>query len=340
MKSVIIGIHGLGNKPPEKVLRSWWLASIHEGLARSGKSKRDIPLDMACWADVLYPNLLDPEIKDIENPLFLDEVYTRGGKLKQEEAPSFLKELLEYIGNQLDRIFLNEDMSINFRNVTDKLIHRYFADLETYYGENCVPAVGRDCPAREAILNRLVRKLEQYRGYRILLISHSMGSIVAYDVLSELAGRNPVHTFVTIGSPLGLPVIVGRISALRKSMGMKTIKPSVPEGITDSWINMSDLRDRIALDHTLEDDYQANSRGLRVRDLYVFNDYEMDGNPNPHKSFGYLRTPEMAEIIDGFLEGGRGRVYRAFRYIAARISSDLRYVRSAFSGGGKRIFKE
>jgi hypothetical protein len=121
-------------------------------------------------------------------------------------------------------------------------------------------------------------------------------------------------------------VIVGRIAALRKSKGLKTIKPAVPEGITDSWINMSDLRDRIALDHTLEDDYQANSRGLRVRDIYVFNDYEMDGNPNPHKSFGYLRTPEMAEIIDGFLEGGRGNLYRGYRYLVTRVSIGIRSI--------------
>jgi hypothetical protein len=89
---------------------------------------------------------------------------------------------------------------------------------------------------------------------------------------------------------------------------------------------MSDLRDRIALDHTLEDDYQANSRGLRVRDIYVFNDYEMDGNPNPHKSFGYLRTPEMAEIIDGFLEGGRGNLYRGYRYLVTRVSIGIRSI--------------
>lgn len=319
MKSVIIGIHGLGNKPPEKLLKSWWLSSIREGFARYGKSKLDVPLDMAYWADVIYPALLDPDVTNRNDPLYLDEIYTRGGKLKAEESSPLLKEFLVYIGNQIDRIFLNDDMSINFRNVTDKFIHHRFSDLAKYYGENCVPAVDRDCSAREAILNRLTRKLEQYKGYRILLIAHSMGSIVSYDVLSEMAGKNQVHTFITIGSPLGLPVIVGRISALRKAAGLKDFKPAVPEGIRESWVNMSDLRDRIALDHTLKDDYQANSRGLLPRDVYVFNDYEMDGKPNPHKSFGYLRTPEIVEIIDEFQEGGRGRLFKAFRYIASRI---------------------
>jgi len=31
MDKIIIGIHGIGNKPPEDILRNWWLDSILEG---------------------------------------------------------------------------------------------------------------------------------------------------------------------------------------------------------------------------------------------------------------------------------------------------------------------
>ncbi len=31
------------------------------------------------------------------------------------------------------------------------------------------------------------------------------------------------------------------------------------------------------------------------------------GIENPHKSFGYLRTPEVAYIIDGFLSRGKNK---------------------------------
>ncbi len=34
MKKIIIGIHGIGNKPPAKILRKWWLNSIYEGLKK------------------------------------------------------------------------------------------------------------------------------------------------------------------------------------------------------------------------------------------------------------------------------------------------------------------
>jgi len=335
MKSVVIGIHGLGNKPPEKLLRSWWLESIQEGMVKAGKAGPDVPFDLACWADVIHPTPLDPFIKDKDDPLYLDEHYTAGGLKKKEKASSLMADVLKYIEGQMDRIFLNDDLSINFRNVTDKLIHHYFSDLEAYYGEKCIPAIGQDCSAREAIQHRLISKLEQYRGYRILLVAHSMGSIVAYDVLSELAGKYPVHTFVTIGSPLGLPVIVGRISAARKSRGLGILKPPVPECITESWLNMSDIRDRIALDHTLADDYLENSRGLGVRDKYVYNDYEMDGKPNPHKSFGYLRTPEMADVITEFLADGRGRIHQGCRYLFSRVFAGIKAISGVVKPGRK-----
>lgn len=329
MKSVIIGIHGLGNKPSEAILRSWWLNSIQEGMYRSGKGRLAVPFELAYWADVIHPVPLDPSVEDPNDPLFLKEHYTPGRGGENEVPPGFLKDLMLYLENQMDRIFLNADLSINFKKVTDRLIHHYFSDLEAYYGEKCVDAAGEDCSAREAIQGRLLRKLEQYRDYRIMLIAHSMGSIVAYDVLSSLDGRIPVHTFVTIGSPLGIPVIVGRVHEARKRRGLENTSPSVPEGITGEWVNMSDIRDRIAIDHTLEDDYQANSLGVKALDLYVHNDYEMNGKENPHKSFGYLRAPEMVGLISRFSDEGRSWPYRRFQHFAARFMAGIRSLAGA-----------
>ena len=46
------------------------------------------------------------------------------------------------------------------------------------------------------------------RGERVLLIGHSMGSVIAYDVLWELwhteGRRERLDTFLTLGSPLGM----------------------------------------------------------------------------------------------------------------------------------------
>ena len=36
-------------------------------------------------------------------------------------------------------------------------------------------------------------------------------------------------------------------------------------------------------------------------DFLVVNNYEIGGERNPHKSFGYLRTPEFSEVLNEFI---------------------------------------
>jgi len=57
----------------------------------------------------------------------------------------------------------------------------------------------------------------------------------------------------------------------------------------------------IAFDQLLSDDYDANDSGVRPVDVSVFNNYIEEGDRNPHKSYGYLRSPGVAQVIDEFL---------------------------------------
>ena len=55
MAKVIIGIHGLSNKPEKEILKRWWKTSILEGLEKnSGVSQPSINFEMADYADVYY----------------------------------------------------------------------------------------------------------------------------------------------------------------------------------------------------------------------------------------------------------------------------------------------
>ena len=130
----------------------------------------------------------------------------------------------------------------------------------------------------------------------IMLIAHSMGTIVAYDVLRRAGRTLPglrVSHFVTLGSPLGLGGI-GEIVAgpLR-----------VPDCVA-RWSNLADPRDYAAEWNTrLSNDYRANRAGVVVSDRLVTNGYvNTQGRPNPHKIYGYLRTPEMSELIADFVQ--------------------------------------
>jgi triacylglycerol esterase/lipase EstA (alpha/beta hydrolase family) len=57
----------------------------------------------------------------------------------------------------------------------------------------------------------LAETLVKHRRKKILLIAHSMGSIIAWDVLTKMVPQIKIHTLVTIGSPLGNPVVRSRI---------------------------------------------------------------------------------------------------------------------------------
>ena len=203
--------------------------------------------------------------------------------------------MLDILERQMDKIFLNDDISINFSSITDMIIHRFFSDLEAYYR---MPEKGsRMHPVKDTIQARLKKKLRKYRRKEIMLIGHSMGSIIAFDVLHENPSLH-IHTLITIGSPLGIPIIISKISA-EQQKASKRIR--IPEGVIKNWYNFSDLEDKVAFNYNLADDYAENSKHVKVTDKIVNNNYEIRGERNPHKSYGYLRTPEITEVIASFL---------------------------------------
>jgi hypothetical protein len=55
------------------------------------------------------------------------------------------------------------------------------------------------------------------------------------------------------------------------------------------------------MNYNLGDDYDKNLNGVQAVDFVINNNYEINGERNPHKSYGYLRTPEFAEVLAEFL---------------------------------------
>ena len=133
------------------------------------------------------------------------------------------------------------------------------------------------------------------------MVAHSMGTIISYDVLRNL-GRTKqgmeVPHFVTIGSPLGLPLVKAKIIQDRKySPQVRT--PSI---VTKSWANYADRKDPVAIDIHLRDDYSENKKNIQVEDDIVMNDYSINKKSNHHKSYGYLRAPELSTHVKEFLD--------------------------------------
>ena len=80
------------------------------------------------------------------------------------------------------------------------------------------------------------------------------------------------------------------------------LKEKLDELVSDEeYEKAADIRDKIAIYYKLSDDFKPNSKGVEVVDHTVINDYKYGEDENPHKSYGYLRTPEMSILLNKFM---------------------------------------
>ncbi len=79
--------------------------------------------------------------------------------------------------------------------------------------------------------------LEAWRAdRRVLLVGHSLGSVIAFDVLWELSHRfavpGRVDLFLTIGSPLGLAFVRSQLLGAREAGGAVSRRTSAAGAIS------------------------------------------------------------------------------------------------------------
>lgn len=302
MSKIIIGIHGLGNKPPKDDLENWWLEAICEGLKNIDRFRFKPNFEIVYWADIINDKPLNKLITDPQNPYFLDEPYTPSSDLIDTKPHTTRQKLLGFLEEQMDKLFLNEDLSSNFEFVSDIIFKKYFKELEIYYAEKPDINDKNYKSIKDIIRSRLADIIKKHKGKEIMLVAHSMGTIIAYDVCNFIVPNISIDTFVTMGSPLGIPIIVSKIAEEFKEFNPKISKLTTPNNIKCNWSNFSDIEDNVALNYNLHDDYEKNNSNIKVVDALVNNDYAVNGEPNPHKSYGYLRTPEFSNLLADFLE--------------------------------------
>jgi subtilisin family serine protease len=128
-------------------------------------------------------------------------------------------------------------------------------------------------------------------GGPFIVIGHSQGSMIAYNVLRQLQKNQcDVRLFVTIGSPLGIQEVQDVLKKLQPGAQL-----AVPDCV-DRWLNVAERLDPVALDADLSNDYTANARGVRIENI-VGLQINPDWESNPHSGTGYLSIDHVRQAV-------------------------------------------
>lgn len=183
------------------------------------------------------------------------------------------------------------------RWLADPSVRQTVEETERYFDQR--QDIGRD--VREVLKQLLRPALDA--ATPVLLIGHSLGSVIAWDALWELTheeGRTGELELMTLGSPLGLRFVQQRL------LGHDCTGAARYPHLIGSWHNIAAVGDLVALDPTLADDFKAMRRlGLveRIVDHHrgIYNHYRDANGLNPHRSYGYLVNPVVATRVAGWL---------------------------------------
>jgi hypothetical protein len=141
-------------------------------------------------------------------------------------------------------------------------------------------------------------------GARVLLIGHSLGSVIAYEALWELThvhrARVAVDVLVTLGSPLATRFVQRSLKGAGERGAAR-----YPHNIR-RWVNLSAKGDTTALKPRLAPLFREMLDLKLVDAIEDFVDFDTyfrgSLGLNPHEAYGYLVQPILAEVVGDWLE--------------------------------------
>ena len=274
-------IHGIANKPAADVLLRLWRQSLSrdDGLDLGAEG---ITSSMVYWADVMYEEPKaemaehesnDSVIERTDTDVDMDwESGLSGGEAQWAEAmeaklgfdaappggnEDYTPPESEFESTDFERIPLPWWLKRRLMKILLRDVHHYLFNTE--YS----PRPGVSYRVQDEIRQRFVTAVQagaNQPGPHIV-VSHSMGTVVAYDCLKRVADCPQVDGLMTIGSPLGLDEVQDK---LRPEWSRDD---GYPERVSDDWFNIYDKLDPVAgFDPKFANDYRKGGIEI-VRDV-------------------------------------------------------------------------
>lgn len=270
----VLCVHGIGQQflGPSQLALTWFPA-LQDGLHLAGSSplvQRDV--SFAFYGDVFRPT----GTKGLQRPMTVSDlapgteqdllVQLAGAQQPNADAKARVPEVLQAcVRRLLQAPFMAQ--------ITETMLVMWLKQVSLYL---------RDAEVRHEIHSR-VRSCIQ--DDTVLIIGHSLGTVVAYDVLSELT-ESSVTAFITLGSPLGVtPTIFDGLTG--KMMGdRRQAPPSLRY-----WANIVDGGDIVALEKIL------------ARKFTLVVDANINNGARAHSVLPYLSAFETGLAVNRALRG-------------------------------------
>lgn len=281
----IVAVHGINQQyRGSNTIYYEWYPALQDGLER---------------ADFVF------DLEDEFKCAFYGDLFRGSGKSKGDEIPDydaddvelgweeeFLLQLgqeaiaLKQAGNQSDAkkkkgVIIDIQRALNivssspfFGDVAEKVVINYVKQVKAYL---------HDREIREEIKNRVLAQITEDTR---VLIGHSLGSIVCYEVLCQNP-ELPIKVYISLGSPLGIKRIVFDRLEPSPQNGIGTR----PKGI-EKWVNIADHKDIVALEKKLNPFFEG-----------LIEDKHIDNGANAHNASRYLTSVKTGQAIkDGLQE--------------------------------------
>jgi hypothetical protein len=286
----IVFVPGLRPKPPNAVYREVLLQCMLAGLKRyapaAAAELRAAPqaLRVYSWTDEVYGEHRDIELdragidaileQDLPDAAHLAEIYSFRRRLAQ---------LAHRVGDRiplLGRLFASERQRTMLSEARSYLRDRDGVGSRTRAG-----------------LSELLKARSQERD-RLVIVAHSLGSVISYDTLWELSQQGAdirVDLLLTIGSPLGTRFVRRLVKGVGEPEATR-----YPRNIV-RWTNISAVGELTALYPRLSEQFGAMKK-LGIIDSFedfvdVPNYFTGPGGLNVHSEYGYAMQAEFARSL-------------------------------------------
>jgi len=245
---------------------------------------------LADWNALFYPN----QIAAVDSQATIDEL------LRSDNGAGPGEEVLKQ-RRRMTLMFIMGDMfPFLARRIPNPQIKNTMMEALRYFENHDRQADRVRAHVRQAVLKAL-----QSKG-PLLVIGHSLGSVVSFDMLWEsthlYADHWDVDLFMSLGSPLGTHFVRSR----RLGAGHGKVA-RYPEGIR-RWVNIAADGDCIALNREMSEDYSPMlelglTKGISDHTDGVQNAFRDKNGWNPHRSYGYLANLTTGTEIANWLRG-------------------------------------